>query len=866
MLTFESSQLQGARDIIEKLVSLPFTKVAHRISTLDAQPASENGDVLVMVTGELLVDEEQNSQRYSQVFHLIPENGSYFRPKRSLPSTESLVLSDSNSNLENSSGSLPQSEASDLLSETQSIEVTDIPKVPSTRPKVSKTNTSDDNRSSSIESSIPPNVPSERPHKISLEESEKPEGSDGTDREGQSNEQTDLNPADNTKEIEDEQNIPDVPKLPSSRPKLPLSRPKVVSNEPDEQEKEVVESTPEKDERPEQPELPSSRPKMPSSRPKMPSSRPQMTQTKQEEQPSTTEDSIEEDTVSSGIEKETEEDATSIPAEIEKVKEIHTTEDLAESISKDSPPQIPSSRPKMLLSRPSSTPKIPTSIQQEKEDLNAGSAPQEEDASNVETVSETAESLPTIPTSRPKIPISRPKIQSSVSSESKSDYTAEDRNLTIDTNSEIIENTNSTDPKTPAYSTLIDSYNVQATPRSTTAPELVSAGSTDSRTDSTSEISTAPFDSVSSKPIEISTESEIITQKKAPPKVPKKPSSKIAAFQQMLAQQQQQDLGLKKIRPFPKPAPKPVLSRSSTDEADSATKEINEAPEESDPTQSETSKPKKLTTARSQFAKNLDGMIGMGFPGMAFGGLPPVISPPNNNTNESTEEESEKPVKRISDIRLSRARGPRGRKLPDQVKKAVVVDDESLGKKKYSIKVFDVWTYGADINGQEKESTETELKEIEEASSAKLTEEVSDSSSAVIPAENTHVDSLHDTNAVEDLKETEEKISSQEDAAIQEEKEEEVKKDESTDSLKSNLNEEENEQYKETKSLNIVDEIKEATEKSIIPEGLNSSTSGEHPNLESSIEEISRVNEISEDVSKSEGEMNEYVDVSKENN
>lgn len=78
MLTFESAQLQGAQQIIEKLVSLPFAKVAHRISTLDAQPASENGDVLVMVTGELLIDEEQNSQRYSQVFHLMPENGSYY--------------------------------------------------------------------------------------------------------------------------------------------------------------------------------------------------------------------------------------------------------------------------------------------------------------------------------------------------------------------------------------------------------------------------------------------------------------------------------------------------------------------------------------------------------------------------------------------------------------------------------------------------------------------------------------------------------------------------------------------------------------------------------------------------------------------
>ncbi|KAK9237448.1 hypothetical protein V1525DRAFT_404014 [Lipomyces kononenkoae] len=79
MLTFETSQMQGAKSIIEKLVSLPFQKVAHRISTLDAQPSSPDvGSVLVMVTGELLVDEEQNPQRYSQVFHLVPEGGSYY--------------------------------------------------------------------------------------------------------------------------------------------------------------------------------------------------------------------------------------------------------------------------------------------------------------------------------------------------------------------------------------------------------------------------------------------------------------------------------------------------------------------------------------------------------------------------------------------------------------------------------------------------------------------------------------------------------------------------------------------------------------------------------------------------------------------
>lgn len=78
MLTFETSQLQGAKDIVEKLVSLPFQRVTHRITTLDAQPASPSGDVLVMITGDLLIDEEQNAQRFSQVFHLIPDGSSYY--------------------------------------------------------------------------------------------------------------------------------------------------------------------------------------------------------------------------------------------------------------------------------------------------------------------------------------------------------------------------------------------------------------------------------------------------------------------------------------------------------------------------------------------------------------------------------------------------------------------------------------------------------------------------------------------------------------------------------------------------------------------------------------------------------------------
>ncbi|EEB07337.1 nuclear transport factor Nxt2 [Schizosaccharomyces japonicus yFS275] len=78
MLTFENTQVQGVANITEKLSSLPFQRVQHRVSTLDAQPTGQNGNVIVMVTGELLLDEEQNPQRYSQVFHLVNDNGNYF--------------------------------------------------------------------------------------------------------------------------------------------------------------------------------------------------------------------------------------------------------------------------------------------------------------------------------------------------------------------------------------------------------------------------------------------------------------------------------------------------------------------------------------------------------------------------------------------------------------------------------------------------------------------------------------------------------------------------------------------------------------------------------------------------------------------
>ncbi|KAJ9191566.1 hypothetical protein DTO166G4_934 [Paecilomyces variotii] len=79
MLTFETSSVQGTAGIVEKLTSLPFEKVVHQVTTLDAQPSSETGGILVMVTGALLVDQEQKPMSYTQSFQLLPDGaGSYF--------------------------------------------------------------------------------------------------------------------------------------------------------------------------------------------------------------------------------------------------------------------------------------------------------------------------------------------------------------------------------------------------------------------------------------------------------------------------------------------------------------------------------------------------------------------------------------------------------------------------------------------------------------------------------------------------------------------------------------------------------------------------------------------------------------------
>ncbi|EIW85474.1 nuclear transport factor 2 [Coniophora puteana RWD-64-598 SS2] len=80
MLTWESKEIVGAESIVEHLQNLPFQSVVHKITTIDAQPSSEDGrNILVSITGQLVVDEDiEHPLPFSQVFQLVQQAGSYF--------------------------------------------------------------------------------------------------------------------------------------------------------------------------------------------------------------------------------------------------------------------------------------------------------------------------------------------------------------------------------------------------------------------------------------------------------------------------------------------------------------------------------------------------------------------------------------------------------------------------------------------------------------------------------------------------------------------------------------------------------------------------------------------------------------------
>jgi len=79
MLSWEGQPISGAEAISEKITTLPFASVQHKVTTIDAQPSSPTvPSIIVSITGLLVVDDSPNPLQFSQVFQLIPDGASYY--------------------------------------------------------------------------------------------------------------------------------------------------------------------------------------------------------------------------------------------------------------------------------------------------------------------------------------------------------------------------------------------------------------------------------------------------------------------------------------------------------------------------------------------------------------------------------------------------------------------------------------------------------------------------------------------------------------------------------------------------------------------------------------------------------------------
>jgi hypothetical protein len=68
MMTFESNQVQGSEDILQKLKSVG--RLSHTVKTIDVQPSYSENCILIFVTGSITID-GGNALHFSELFQLV---------------------------------------------------------------------------------------------------------------------------------------------------------------------------------------------------------------------------------------------------------------------------------------------------------------------------------------------------------------------------------------------------------------------------------------------------------------------------------------------------------------------------------------------------------------------------------------------------------------------------------------------------------------------------------------------------------------------------------------------------------------------------------------------------------------------------
>jgi len=71
MLTWEGNNCLGSDNIVRKLMELKFKKTSHVPRNTDVQP-SGCGGLIIVVSGDLKLDDDQNPLKFVDVFHIMP--------------------------------------------------------------------------------------------------------------------------------------------------------------------------------------------------------------------------------------------------------------------------------------------------------------------------------------------------------------------------------------------------------------------------------------------------------------------------------------------------------------------------------------------------------------------------------------------------------------------------------------------------------------------------------------------------------------------------------------------------------------------------------------------------------------------------
>lgn len=83
LMTYQNAKVMGKNNILQKLASLGFSAIKHKIVYQDFQPdprtvKTNNMEIYIVISGVLLIKEEKQQFSFTDFFHLVPDGKSSY--------------------------------------------------------------------------------------------------------------------------------------------------------------------------------------------------------------------------------------------------------------------------------------------------------------------------------------------------------------------------------------------------------------------------------------------------------------------------------------------------------------------------------------------------------------------------------------------------------------------------------------------------------------------------------------------------------------------------------------------------------------------------------------------------------------------